>query len=326
MNYRSFVQRHRKDWKRLEELIQLLHKNQTRLAAKHVDEFQRIYQKVTQHLSYSQTYFPEEETTGYLNDLVAKAHNIFYQERSSNWKQLKQLFGGTFIFLLSEQWKFVLISMLLFCGGGLAAYLSVLQDPMNIYAILPEAMAQSIDPERIGSQDGAVNSPIMSAEIMTNNMQVAFLAFAGGITFGLLTVYLLIYNGIIVGSIAALFMHHGKTYDFWAYIVPHGIIELTAIFIAGGAGLLMGYKLWVPGERTRAYQLKTYAYRSVLLLLGTLPLFIIAGIVEGFITPADISLEAKYGFAVITVIGLAAYIIVGKRYANQPPAIAARDS
>ncbi|WLR48656.1 stage II sporulation protein M [Halobacillus litoralis] len=317
MNYRSFVKRYREEWRRLEELIQLLHKNRRHWAPKHLEEFQRLYQKITQHLSYSQTYFTEEETTVYLNDLVTKAHNMLYHESTSNWKHLKQMFGSSFITLIGEQWKFVVISMLLFFLGGLAAFLAVYQDPMSLYTILPDSIAQAVDPSRLGSQEGGVNSPIMSAEIMTNNIQVAFLAFAGGVTFGLLTVYLLIYNGIIVGALAALFMVHGKAYDFWAYIVPHGIIELTAIFIAGGAGLLMGYKLWVPGKRTRSYQLKTYAYRSVLLLIGTIPLFIIAGIVEGYITPSNLSLEAKYAFAFITVLGLLAYVIIGKINASK---------
>lgn len=317
MDYRTFVQRHRQDWRRLEELIDLLHKNRKKWTTKHVDEFQRLYQKATQHLATSQTYFPSEETTDYLNGLVSKAHNMLYQEQTSNWKQLKQMFGSSFIHLLGEQWKFVLISMLLFCLGGIAAFSAVYQDPMSLYSILPEEMAQSVDPSQLGEQDGAVDSPVMSAEILTNNIQVAFLAFAGGVTFGLLTVYLLIYNGIIVGALAALFMTHGKAYDFWAYIVPHGMIELTAIFIAGGAGLLMGYKLWVPGERTRSYQLKKYAYRSVLLLIGTLPLFIIAGVVEGYITPSSLPLEAKYVFAFVTVIGLMLYILLGTIYAGK---------
>ena len=105
-----------------------------------------------------------------------------------------------------------------------------------------------MNPEQLGSADGQVNSSVMSASIMTNNIKVGILAFAGGVTFGLLTVYVLIYNGILVGALAGLFFHHGKSYEFWAYIVPHGMIELTAIFIAGGAGLLMGYKLFVPGQ------------------------------------------------------------------------------
>lgn len=315
MNYKQFVQNHRKEWEQLEELIPLLHTHQ--LSAEKLDNFDRLYQKAAQHLSFSQTYFPNDEVTLYLNDLVAKAHNLLYQDRISNLKQLKHFFGSRFIELFVEQWKFVFISMLLFLFGGLAAFISISQDMMNFYSILPESMAQSFDPEQLGSQNGAVDSPVMSAEIMTNNIQVAILAFAGGITFGLLTIYLLIYNGLIVGAVAALYMTSGKTYEFWAYIVPHGIIELTAIFIAGGAGLLMGYKLFVPGEHSRIHQLKKQSYRSVLLFLGTLPLFIIAGIIEGFITPADISLEAKYITALLTLFGLIGYVSVGHYKRNR---------
>lgn len=312
MNYRTFISQNRQDWKRLENLIHTLQQNKKKWTAGQVEDFQRTYQKVTQHLAFSQTYFPEEESTDYLNTLTSKAHNTLYQEQTSNWKQVKHLFGHTFIHLLREQWAFVIISMCLFLLGGTAAFTAVYQDPMSLYTILPANIAQNVDPSQIGS-DGGVNSPVMSAEILTNNIQVAFLAFAGGVTFGLVTVYVLIFNGIIVGALAALFFTYGKSYDFWAYIVPHGIIELTAIFIAGGAGLLMGFKLWVPGSRTRAYQLKTNAYRSVLLLIGTLPLFIIAGIIEGYITPSALPLEAKYAFAALTVIGLLVYIVLGSR-------------
>ncbi|KGX90660.1 stage II sporulation protein M [Pontibacillus marinus] len=310
MQYKQFVQNHREDWTELEALITSLHKKRD-LSPEKLERFQSLYQKVTQHLSYSQTYYPQEETTGYLNELVGKAHNMLYQDQVSSLQQLKQFFGSSFVQLFTEQWKAVLIAMALFMLGGIGAFLSVMQDPMHMYAILPEQIATAIDPEQIGG-DGAVNSPVMSASIMSNNIRVAILAFASGITFGILTVYLLIYNGIIVGALAAFFWHYGRSYDFWAYIVPHGIIELTAIFIAGGAGLLMGYKLLVPGDRPRSYQLKQQALRSVKLFLGTIPLFVIAGIIEGFITPAPISLEAKYVFAFTTLIGLILYITAGK--------------
>ncbi|MCA0971299.1 stage II sporulation protein M [Halobacillus litoralis] len=310
MNYKSFIKQHRQEWKQLEELLEVLHKKKASPAS--IEAFQRLYQKAAQHLSFSQTYFPGDEVTIYLNNLVSKAHNTLYQDRVSNIGQLKQFFGTTFIKIFVEQWKFVLAAMLLFVLGGAAAFLAVSQDVMNVYSVLPESMAQNFDPESLGQSDGAVNSSIMSAEIMTNNIRVAFLAFAGGITFGLLTVYVLIFNGIIIGGIAAMYMHAGKSYEFWAYIVPHGVIELTAIFIAGGAGLLTGYKLFVPGNRSRAVQLKEQALRSVILLIGTLPMFIIAGLIEGFITPAAISLEAKYAVAFVTLIGLALYIGFGQ--------------
>ncbi|UOQ45033.1 stage II sporulation protein M [Halobacillus salinarum] len=313
MNYQQFIKSHRQDWKRLEEILHKLDKNTKRLSPHEVEEFQMLYQKAAQHLAYTQTYFPEEDVADYLNDLAAKAHNLFYKDQISSLSQIKAFFGSRFIQLLTEQWKFVIAAMLLFLIGAVGAFLSVWGDPLHFYAVLPESMANAIDPDRLGEGHDQVNSPVMSASIMTNNIQVALLAFAGGVTFGLLSVYLLLYNGIIIGAVAAFFLHYGKFYEFWAYIVPHGIIELTAIFIAGGAGLMMGYKLFVPGETSRIYQLKSQAFRSVQLLLGTLPLFVIAGIIEGFITPSPLPLSGKYAFSIVTLLGLAVYVGVGKR-------------
>lgn len=311
MNVKQFIKQHRDQWKELEQLASDLHKRKN-ITGENLEKFHRLYQKAAQNLSYSQTYFPEEEVTAYLNGLVSKSHNLLYKDQITSWKQAGDFFGHKFIGLLYEQWKFVVVAMLLFTIGGLGAFFAVLQDPLYVFSILSPDMAQGIDPEKLGTSDGMQDAPVMSASILTNNIQVAILAFAGGVTFGLLTVYVLIYNGIIVGAIAGLFWHHSMTYEFWAYIVPHGMIELTAIFIAGGAGLLMGYKLFVPGEYSRGYQLKVNAKRSVQLLLGTIPLFIIAGIIEGFITPAAIPLEAKYFVAGMTVVGLILYVAIGK--------------
>ncbi|WP_144463376.1 stage II sporulation protein M [Siminovitchia fortis] len=314
MNVKQFIKKHRDDWKQLEQLVAAMHKRKKNVTGANIDQFYRLYQKAAQNLSYSQTYFPKEEVTFYLNGLVSKSHNVLYKDQMSSMNQVRHFFTATFIRLLWEQWKFVVAALVLFTIGAAGSYISVLQDTQNMYAILPPEIAYGVDPDSLGSSDGGSwDSSVMSASIMTNNIQVAILAFAGGVTFGLLTVYVLIYNGIVIGALAALFWTHGKSYEFWAYIVPHGMIELTAIFIAGGAGLLMGYKLFVPGHFSRGYQLKVNAKRSVQLLLGTVPLFVIAGIIEGFITPAPIPLEAKYIVAFATVLGLICYFIIGKR-------------
>lgn len=312
MDIKQFVKQHREEWKELENLVTLLNKRKSNITGSNINQFNRLYQKAAQNLSYSQTFFPNEEVTQYLNGLVSKSHNLLYKDQVSSLKQIRYFFSTKFIGLLLEQWKFIIAAMILFIIGALGSFISVAHDPLHLYSILPADISQAVDPNQLGSSDGAVDSPLMSASIMTNNIQVAILAFAGGVTFGLLTVYLLIYNGMIIGALAALFWHYDKSYDFWAYIVPHGMIELTAIFIAGGAGLLMGYKLFVPGHYSRGYQLKRQAKRSVQLLLGTIPLFVIAGLIEGFITPAAISLEAKYFVAFLTVIGLIFYLIIGK--------------
>ena len=314
---KQFSKQNRKNWEELENSITYLHKHQRAMNGKNIDEFYETYQQTAQHLSYAQTYFPSEQVTSYLNELVAKAHNLLYKDNVSSSSQIKTFFQVTFIKLFLEQWKATVIAMVLFLLGALGAFFSILHDPLNLYSILPPEIAYGVDPDALGSNDGTNMSSMMSAQIMTNNIQVAILAFASGITFGILTVYLLIYNGIIVGALAALFFHHEMSYEFWAYIVPHGMIELTAIFIAGGAGLLMGYRLFAPGPYSRAYHLKRQAKQSLLLLLGTIPLFIIAGIIEGYITPAAIPLSVKYIVAFATVIGLIAYVLIGKLLYNK---------
>jgi uncharacterized membrane protein SpoIIM required for sporulation len=108
-------------------------------------------------------------------------------------------------------------------------------------------------------------------------------------------------------------MQSGKSYVFWAYILPHGIIELAAIFIAGGAGLYMGYRIFVPGPFSRKYRFLESAKESAQLLLGTIPLFVIAGIIEGYITPSTFSLEAKYIVAGATLLLFAVYYTYGSR-------------
>ncbi|MBU5466136.1 stage II sporulation protein M [Virgibacillus sp. MSJ-26] len=312
MNIRQFVRRHRDEWKQLEQYTVHLEKKGRKVTGADVTTFQQLYQRAAQHLSYSQTYYPGEEVTEYLNGLVSKSHNLLYKSQVSSFQQIRYFFSTKFIGLLLEQWKFIVIAMLLFLLGGLASFLSIVNDPLHFYSIMPDEMSAGIDPERLGEGHDVIDSSLMSAEIMTNNIQVAILAFASGITFGLLTVYVLVYNGLIVGGIAAVYWHAGMSYEFWAYIVPHGMIELTAIFIAGGAGLLMGYKLFVPGSFSRGFQLKENAKRSVQLFLGTIPLFIVAGVIEGFITPSQLSLEVKYIVAGVTVLALVLYMISGK--------------
>lgn len=313
MNIKQFVLQHKDNWEQLEHSIQHLHKRKRRISGKEIDQFHQLYQQAAQNLSYSQTYFPNNDVTAYLNGLVAKSHNLLYKDQVTSTRQIKDFFTMTFIKLLLEQRTAAIIAMLLFTLGAAGAFFAALEDPKNLTAILPQEILQGVDPESLGEGNQQVPASMMSASIMTNNIQVAFLAFAGGITLGLLTVYVMIYNGIIIGALAAIFWQHGKSYVFWAYILPHGVIELTAIFIAGGAGILMGYKFFVPGNYSRIYQLKVQAKRSVQLIIGTIPLFIIAGIIEGFITPANISLELKYLVAFLTLIGLILYVWIGKR-------------
>ncbi|MCL1918677.1 MAG: stage II sporulation protein M [Peptococcaceae bacterium] len=313
---KTFHKAHRADWESLEKNLASFRGTHGRTFDQ-LDTLHTLYLKVSQHVSVCQTYFPHSQLTPYLNDLATRAHNTLYKGEVSSWGQLKHFFTHTFVDLFWQRRLFIALASLLFLLSALVSFLAVLHQPESLQ-ILVSDFSPPQDPEAYkealrhgGSVDGEAS---FSAGIMTNNIQVAILAFAGGVvTLGVFTVYMLILNGLMLGALACYCWQIGASYEFWAYILPHGIIELTAIFIAGGAGLLMGYKVLVPGPRPRLYQFKTQAAQSCLLLLGTLPLFVIAGIVEGFITPSPLPLGAKYIVAGLTVVALILYVALGKQ-------------
>jgi uncharacterized membrane protein SpoIIM required for sporulation len=313
MEISRFIAMHKSEWTELEQLTQQLGRGKSRLQANHLDRFTELYKAVSAHLATLQTYRPADDTTLYLNQLVAKAHNMMYKENNKSSQQLRVFFLRHFPAMLRKRKLFFVFALLLFIIGGLAGFLAVWKDPLNVYQIIPANIAGGIDPSQTDQPRGDLHSPIVSTTIMTNNIRVAVLAFISGITLGIGTVYLLVTNGLLIGALAAVFMHSGKSYVFWAYILPHGIIELTAIFIAGGAGLYMGYRIFVPGPFSRKYLFLESVKESAQLLLGTLPLFVIAGIIEGYITPSTLNLEFKYMISGATLVLLTVYYVLGSR-------------
>lgn len=314
MDIQRFIREYKPAWSELDELVSQFEDSRKRkVTASQIDRLTRLYKTASGHLAYAQTYYPNDEIATFLNQLVSRTHHVLHAEQWKNSNRLSDFFKRQFIgYLLERRW-FIIAAALLFCAGGLAGFFAVQADPLNLYAVIPADMANSIDPERTGDPRDNLQSALFSSTIMTNNIKVAILAFASGITFGVMTIYVLVYNGILVGALTAVFWQAGKSYLFWAYILPHGVIELTAIFIAGGAGLYMGYRMISPGAYTRKYMFLQSVKHSALLLIGTIPLFVIAGIIEGYITPSTLSLEMKYGVAVLTLLALALYVVYGRR-------------
>jgi uncharacterized membrane protein SpoIIM required for sporulation len=313
MDISRFIREHKSQWTELEQLLLQLNKRKRSLQASHVNRFTELYKTASAHLATLQTHSPADETTVYLNHLVSQAHNTMYKDSHTSSTQMKAFFLHYFPSLIQARGLFVGFAFVLFLLGGLLGFLSVLHDPLNLAFIMPGGMAENIDPSKTADPRGDLHSPLISTAIMTNNIRVAVLAFISGITLGIGTVYLMISNGLLVGALAAVYMQSGKSYVFWAYILPHGIIELTAIFIAGGAGLYMGYRFFVPGPYPRKLRFLESAKESAQLLIGTIPLFIIAGLIEGYITPSTLPLEIKYIIAGVTLLLLTLYLVYGIR-------------
>jgi len=147
---------------------------------------------------------------------------------------------------------------------------------------------------------------------MTNNIQVTFLAFTSGIFFMLGTIYVLITNGMLIGAIGGLCHIHGLSLPLWSFVSPHGYIELSVIFIAGGTGLMMGYSLINPKLSTRKRALTDAAKDAVKLIGGCIPLLVIAGIIEGFVSPSALKPWIKIAIGASSGILLYAYFLLAK--------------
>ena len=160
----------------------------------------------------------------------------------------------------------------------------------------------------------------MSAAIMTNNIRVAAMAMGFGILAGVGTAYILFYNGLIVGALfaqTALVAGGRNIMYFWALILPHGVLELIAVFLAGSVGLLIGRGLLMPGDMTRKDALVKNARAAIALVPGLVILLIIAGLIEGFFTPMDVPPYIKLGFAGLTLVGFVLYCMRGVRAARR---------
>jgi uncharacterized membrane protein SpoIIM required for sporulation len=275
------------------------------------------YRRAAADLAYAQTHFPGSTTQAYLNRLVGQAHAELYGAAPNRLSAMWRFLARDYPRLLRREWKPVATAAGLMMGAALAGWIAVHADPALARLMLP-AQFRDISPQNLAAtQQHNVSSaglyPVMGAQIGVNNVQVAIMAFAGGMTFGALTVYAMLMNGAMVGVLGAFFTQAGAGVPFFALIVPHGSLEIPAIIIAGGAGLKMGAALLFPGDLPRAASLRAAAPVASRLLLGTIPLFALAAAIEGFFTPTGVPAPLKIAVGVLMFALLVAYVLVPGR-------------
>ena len=274
----------------------------------------RLYREATADLARLQAFQQEAslpvELLDYLNHLVARAHGQIYRSPTPGWTQLWKFLRLTFPQTFRATASFTIVALAIFLLGCLYGFVAGLVDDTFIPLVAPPHLIQQVEGGKVWFDSILAVSPLASSKIMTNNISVTFLAFALGITFCLGTVYIMAFNGLLLGTLAALCHLHGLSVDFWSFVLPHGVIELTAIFIAGGGGLLLGSALIVPGDLSRKEALIQRGRKSVQLILGCIPLLIFAGVVEGFFSPAHLPPWIKFLTAGLLFVFLLCYLLL----------------
>jgi uncharacterized membrane protein SpoIIM required for sporulation len=311
----QFVASRRPSWERLEELIARARRHARGLSADEIEELGRLYRRSTSDLALARRDFRGDTVARYLEQLVGRAHPIVYRRRRGEWRRLWRFLTVGFPRAFREAWPYTAVAFLLFAVPCALAFAATQVDPVNGRILLSartfvERVEQGqswLDVPR------AQQGPLLSSFVMVNNIQVAFLAVAGGVPFGLGTVYVLVANGLSIGAVASLAATYGLGPTLADFTAAHGGIELTVVFLAGGAGLRMGHALLAPGLLPRRAALALAAHRSFRLLLGAVPLLAIAGTLEGTISPSALPSAAKLAVGATATIALYAYLLLAGR-------------
>lgn len=293
-------------WKRLEELTARVSKLRLRdLSGEEVREFGRLYRRTAADLAIAREEVRDQRLVNYLNHLVARAHGAIYRSESSGFGVFVSFYRYEFPSVFRKSFRYILTSFAVFMLSAAFAYAACYFD---------EGFADRVDPglrEAIASHTNwteAVNraNPLASTSIQANNITVTFVTFAGGVLGGLGTLFALFRNGVLLGIVFELCIR----YRFWEipiFISAHGVIELTAIFIAGGAGLMVGKSLLMPGDLRRIDALVIYGLSAIKLILGCIPMLLIAGLIEGFISPAHILPAYKFAISALSALVMTMY-------------------
>lgn len=286
-----------------------------------VSRFAGMYREIAADLARARTYGGSPELLFTLERSVGAGHNLLYRPRARGWKGFGSWISGGFPALVRRRWQPIAIAAALFYLPALLTFAAVRQEPGRGRDLLPpQMMARAEEAESrqaqgkgyVESEDFGGNS-VMASQIMSNNVQVTFLAFAGGVLAGLGTVLVLIYNGVSLGAAAGVFANFGASLHLWSFVLPHGVIELTAICIAGGAGLWLGSAFVLPGRTTRREALVVRGREAVSLIGGTAAMLVVAGIIEGFVSPSHLPREVKLSLAALFALLLVLYLAFAGR-------------
>ncbi|WP_319419537.1 stage II sporulation protein M [Pleurocapsa sp. FMAR1] len=291
MNVQRWIARREPNWKRLDNLLQLAEtKGIKTLSASQIKDLASLYRSLSADLARARTNKVGKILTQDLQKLTSRGYNQVYQgSKRQEWQQVKEFYLWGFPQIVQETWQYIAIATGIFFLTGIIAWWYAWNDPTFITITVPEHLIKKVQEDGelwMGSIVGV--EPLASSSIAINNLSVCFAAIAGGITAGLYTLFLMASNGLSIGTITTLVSKNNLAYPFWAFVFPHGSLELPAIFFAGGAGLLIGKAMIFPGKYRRIDALKSNSTKAAQLLFGIIPMLIIAGTIEGFFSPSPL--------------------------------------
>lgn len=311
-----FITERKDNWERLEDLLSILETSPLRgLPRTEVREFGELYRRAAADLAIARAETRDPKLITYLNSLVIRAHGKIYRAEGQGLELIWQFFAKDFPQTFRKRWRYIFLGFAVFTIFSVVSFLLCYYDQSFADAIGASAVQSAAQNNEQWWKSLNDANQVGASEILTNNIRVSILAFAYGALFGVGTIYILVINGLHIGGVLGVCYKTNPAFGnaLVEFMVGHGVIELSCIFIAAGAGMLIGYSLVNPGDLTRAQALKKNGLDAARLAIGCAILLVIAGIIEGFLSPSNLPAYIKYGTGILTGIAMYSYLLlVGK--------------
>jgi len=307
-----FVARHRPEWQRLEQLTGRASRP-SRLSGAELDELVDLYQRTATHLSAIRTRSPDPALLDTLSGLVSSARQVLSGARSPGWRQVGRFFGMTFPVAVWERRWWLLWTSLACCAVSLACGMWIAGNRHVANALLPPERVQRLCGSEFADYYHSAPAGSFAGQVWTNNLWVAAIAVAFGALLGIPTVLVLLYNAVNVGVSGGYLASCGRTAEFFTLILPHGLLELTAVFLAGATGLRVGWRVVAPGPRSRLDALAAEGRAAFGIALGLVVVLAISGLLEAFVTPSPLPAPIRLLTGTIVWAAVLGYLLVRGR-------------
>jgi uncharacterized membrane protein SpoIIM required for sporulation len=297
MTLNRFLNERTPAWDELAALVQRARRKPERLGPDGVRRLGSLYRAASADLALARRAFPGTPVVARLEELVPRARHLVY-EAPGRRASVVRFIRRDYWRLVAERPLLLLLSAALLFGPAALSGGWALRDPGAAAGLVPSEYKSVTEPRSTDLGLSPSEEAAFASEIFTNNIQVTFIAFAGGIVFTLGTAFILLTNGILLGTVGGLAVEAGNGRTFFELVTAHGVLELSCIVVAGAAGIRMGWSVIDPGRRSRTASLVAEARAAVAIVIGTAPWLVLAGLVEGFMTPAGT------GLATVLTVGL----------------------